>query len=318
MPDLPLRAAAQAVRARISSLRAQRWFPDAPRALSAVLVVLIAVEAGRAARLLLPHEASKFASVRPMPVALSSGHIDVAAIVANHLFGIAPDAVTDPRNIAADSHADSHASWILPGTMAAADSRRDGLAIMANEVKPPALYRIGEPVEAGVRLVEVFADRVVLLRSGIAETVWMTKKSSNGPARASAFAGGDEERRFGRSIKLTHGVRDRENPIEPPASPLIFKLRVVSVVVDDHLLGYTALMSGGLLQGLPSRAIVTQINGVDLVDGQAAARMFESLSGGGTATFTIRDGDGDAQKQISVDASGVPGALVLRKNAPPG
>jgi type II secretory pathway component PulC len=295
----------------------------APRIVSAVLIAFMALEifqaahawrgdASAAARLAAAVSA-RAAHIGAAPADAARAHTAPAdttsTIIAAHLFGIADEAVAGGGDAP-----ESRAGWILAATLATQDSKH-GYAIIGVTGQPAALYRTGAAVTGDATLADVFTDRVVLMRAGSAETLWMDRKFSHRTRAPAALAAqSDERKRFGDSIKLEHGPFDPEAPAAPYPTRVITKLHVMPMIMDNHLFGYTVSPQiGSAVKGLPDGAVVTQVNGVLLDGGATAQRMFDSLSGASSAIFTIRDGD--SKKDISVDVSGLSAALAPRRRS---
>lgn len=86
-----------------------------------------------------------------------------------HLFGDAPTG-----RVAGEP---STTSLILRGTFADIDPKA-GLAVIADAGNPERSWRVGEEVSPGVRLAAVYADRVVVTRGGVEETLRLPRDTN--------------------------------------------------------------------------------------------------------------------------------------------
>ena len=192
-----------------------------------------------------------------------------------HLFGDTPQ-----RPGAGPGAPATTLSLILRGTFAGNDPR-SGMAVIADAGNGERAYRAGDEVQPGVRLGEVHADHVVLLRDGASETLTLPRDSQLRPTDvvrptpARVTGGAMPLPRAGAGAAptgATHNVkapadwqqtvsRLRQNPDE-----LMQRVQVVPVLDNGKLAGVrlsagadSALLSQlGLLPG----DVVTSVNGL--------------------------------------------------------
>ena len=207
-------------------------------------------------------------------------------LLATHLFGGAsPDAASGvdapPTNVA----------LVLAGTLAVRDPKA-GLAIIGETAQTGHVVAVGATLPGGVRLHEVYADRVVLDRNGMLETLPLPH----------ALGG-------------AAGARVAARGAEPPIAEAVQKLIAGGPAVIGDVLRPLPSYSNGQLKGFRVYAgrdrrkfaklglqpgdVVTQVNGVPLGDSQKGLDALRTL-GGGTATVTVERGG--ATQQLTIDA----------------
>lgn len=81
---------------------------------------------------------------------------------------------------------DTSLNWVLKGVFADQDPQR-GAAILATQGQPERLYAVGADLPGNVRLDQVHADRVILLRSGSRETLRLQRRSASSGTTSAAI-----------------------------------------------------------------------------------------------------------------------------------
>ena len=191
---------------------------------------------------------------------------------------------------------------ILAGTLAVSDPKA-GLAIVGETAQNGHLYAVGASLPGGVKLHEVYADRVVLDRDGSLETLPL-------PRQLSANAHG-----------LPPGLSPAGNSGEPALADSVQKLIAQGPEVIGEILRPMPMYANGQLKGfrvyagrdrrkfeklgLKAGDLVTQINGVPLSDAQRGMEILRGLGSAGSAQVTVERGG--ATQQLTVDASQVAG-----------
>jgi len=107
-------------------------------------------------------------STSPTPAAAVQASFDLNAMKARNLFGKLnsnPEAANVQEKIV-----ETRLPLELHGVFVA-DVPEDSAAIVAPKNKPGKLYTIGESVPGNAKLIEVYADRVLLRRAGVSETL---------------------------------------------------------------------------------------------------------------------------------------------------
>jgi general secretion pathway protein C len=242
------------------------------------------------------------------PVAAAASGADTGALLHAKLFGT-PAVATDGSNAPR-----TRVALVLSGTVPFTDPKA-GLAIIGETAVAGRLYSVGAVLPGGVKLHEVYPDRVVLDRDGALETLPLPRQ----------LAGG-----------LLPGVQNGLSPLsngngtEPPLADNVQRLIAQGPEVIGEVLRPMPTFANGQLRGfrvyagrdrrkfaklgLQAGDLVTQINGVPLGDAQHGMEILRSLGSQGNATVTIeRNG---ATQQLSVDTAAV--ASGLGSGATPG
>lgn len=158
---------------RLEHLLSTRWFPLIVNL--AVLVLLTWTLAQWTWRVLAP--AAPPAAVAPRAPAQAT--FDLPALLNVQLFG-AGAAVSAPTNV--DAIPLSSLNLVLTGVVSAG---KNSLALIRADNQPEAPFAVGQEILSGVVLDRVYADRVVILRGGVAESL-LLEGAENNPAAAPA------------------------------------------------------------------------------------------------------------------------------------
>ncbi len=163
-----------ALAVRLEHLLATRWFPLVINL--AVLVLLTWTLASWTWRMVTPVSA-------PVPVTPRSNAqaviFDLPALLNAQLFG-AGAAVSAPTNV--DAIPLSSLNLVLTGVVSAG---KNSLALIRADSQPEAPFAVGQEILSGVVLDRVYADRVVILRGGVSESL-LLEGAENAPATAPA------------------------------------------------------------------------------------------------------------------------------------
>src|SRR4029077_4171840 len=110
--------------------------------------------------------------------------VDVAAIADAHLFGFTniQTAQQDTPNLP-----QSNLPLVLVGIIAA-DDPESGLAILGENAAAAKVYAVGDNVPGGAKLHQVLADRVVIDRNGVLESLMLPRTLQPGAAPPSTTA----------------------------------------------------------------------------------------------------------------------------------
>lgn len=269
----------------ISLQRLSRWYEQYGRQLPpAATLILLLISAHLAARLCwslipLPEE------VRWQPPVISPSsrpdarQVDVQALAERHLFGTwqaptAADAAEAPE---------TRLSLTLLGILASSkpEGSRALIGSSDGEEKP---YAISDEVIRGVTLQAIFADRVVLSRNGVLETLRLQKDApieGSTPDQNVSSAAGSQ---LGQ-------IRDQ---IMADPSKAAQYIRVQPAMVNGAMRGFRiypgrereAFNNLGLRPG----DLVTAVNGIQLDDSQKALQTLTDMAKVGSASVTIERG----------------------------
>ena len=260
----------------------------APQLLTVLLVALIAAQLALLGWRLLP------GARRPPPPAplAAAPAADVGALLRAQLFGVAASSGDSGANAPA-----TRVALVLTGTLAVRDPRQ-GLAIIGETAAAARVHVVGAQLPGGVRLHEVYTDRVVLDRDGSLETLKLPRQlTASGQYTPPPRVAGPEPP-LAESVQrlIAQGPEVVGEMLRPMPTYMNGQLKGFRVYPgrDRRKFGQLGLQPGDL---------VTQINGVPLTDAQRGLEVLRSLGSAGAATVTIERG-GNAQ-QVSVDASQV-------------
>ncbi len=222
----------------------------------------------------------------PPPVALQAP-ASLDGLIGAHLFG---NATQDP-GAGADAPR-TNVALVLAGTLAVRDPK-SGLAIIGETAQAGHVYAVGSTLPGGVRLHEVYTDRVVLDRGGALETLPLPRTVASGhPARAVAGA----EPPIGEAVQklIAGGPEVVGDVLRPMPSYANGKLMGFRVYAGRDRRKFAKL-------GLQPGDVVTQINGVPLGDSQHGLDALRSLGNQATATVTVERAG--TATQLTIDAS---------------
>lgn len=236
----------------------------------------------------------------PPVTAAATSAVDLTAIVNAHLFGVAA-AAGDPGDAPATS-----ANLTLAGTLAGREPDQ-GWAIIGASGQSARVYAAGASLPGGTRLVGVYADRVILERNGVRESLALPRLSGGAAAAPAAYA----PAAVAPGASLAESVRQlvAENPAA--ANEL---LRPQPVFAGGSLRGYRVYPGRNRAQfaalGLQPGDLVTAVNGAALDDPNRGLEILRGVGQGTAVTLTI-DRNGQ-QQQLAVD----PAAVAQQLQAP--
>jgi general secretion pathway protein C len=193
---------------------------------------------------------------------------------------------------------------VLAGTLAVRDPQA-GLAIVGETAQSGHVYAVGASLPGGVRLHEVYSDRVVLDRGGVLETLPLPRSVASGSPRR--VAAGGAEPPIGEAVQklIAGGPEVVGDVLRPMPSYANGKLMGFRVYAGRDRRKFAKL-------GLQPGDVVTQVNGVPLGDSQHGLDALRSLGGQSTATVTVERAG--TATQLTIDASQLNG---MSDNIPP-
>jgi general secretion pathway protein C len=253
-----------------------KWHRYAPPAASLAIAGLLAFDVSHTVWAL--HAASR-AQAPSQPLALPTPQPppDVHRILDAHLFGETPAPVVkvDPEHAP-----DTDLALTLTGVVASRHPER-GYAILGATGAPTHLYRTGGPVDeaGGGRLLQVFADRVVIDINGKLETLRLPKQNLFGPA------GGATE-----VARIEPPPKHVDDPDVITAAEGWFS----QLNLEQTNVGPTGLVMHPAKRfqrqyGLRDSDILTAVDGVEITDTQTLADTLRTTAKSLSLTF-VRDG----------------------------
>ncbi|TDJ34166.1 MAG: type II secretion system protein GspC [Gammaproteobacteria bacterium] len=271
-----------------------------PRWVTLALVAAIAWQLARVIWLLMPGSSAADQIVAPAgqrltPAALASNQLDVQSIATAHIFGHADagPVIETPRQSYEDL-SETRLSLSLKGTMANTDEK-SSIAIIADHRDQEKNYFIGDTVTAGATLHAVYADRVVLNRSGTLEVLKLPKDFPKGTRQV---------RRNATTVSRTAAnPRSIQNVVTQNVTRLADVIRPTPYYVSGQMQGYRVYPGRDRKQfaalGLRPGDLIKDIDGAALTNPQQAMQIFQNL--------------GNAEQvSVTVERNGQPQVLVLR------
>ncbi len=271
-----------------------------PRWVTLALVVAIAWQLARVIWLLMPGSPAGDQIVAPpgqlqTPAALASNQVDVQSIATAHIFGhSSAGPVIEARRQSHENLSETRLSLSLKGTMTNTDEK-SSIAIIADNREEEKIYFIGDTVTAGATLHAVYADRVVLNRSGTLEVLKLPKDFPKGTRQV---------RRNATTVSRTAAnLRSIQNVVTQNVTRLADVIRPTPYYVSGQMQGYRVYPGRDRKQfaalGLRPGDLIKDIDGAALTNPQQAMQIFQNL--------------GNAEQvSVTVERNGQPQVLVLR------
>jgi len=269
----------------------EQWFTTLnrylPPGVTAVLVIAIAYQLAALTWTLVPgSEPAAVVASSPAPRGTPAPSSDFAALTNSELFGEAAEQ-TAPAPAAVIDAPDTTLSLTLKGILSKEEDPNGGAIISSNRGEDRA-YQVSQSIDGadGATLHSVYADRVLLNRSGRLETLRLPKELAASAApmgmpsplpRAAAPNGSLREAISENASRLTDIVR---------LAPHVQEGQVVGFRVNPgrDRASFEAL-------GLQPGDVVTDINGTVLDDPSQGLQVFQSLGETTQANVTVlRDG----------------------------
>jgi general secretion pathway protein C len=275
-----------------------------PRWVALALVVAIAWQLARIIWLLMPGSTAGDQIIAPPSQVSRSAEsaadsVDVQAIANSHIFGeaSAEAVVIAPRQEDHENLAETRLSLTLKGTMASPDEA-NSIAIIADPQKEEKIYAIGDTVTQGATLHAIYADRVVLNRSGTLEVLKLPREFPQGSAAA-------VRNTTTVSRAAAASPQSIQNVVTQNVTKLADVIRPTPYYVSGQMQGYRVYPGRDRKQfaalGLRPGDLIKDIDGAALTNPQQATQIFQSL------------GDTD-QVSVTVERNGQPEVLVLNTN----
>ena len=275
---------------------AQRWLGRLPEIANILLVILIALAAARLFWLAWPAGANELTPAVTGPSSdTSRDSVDVDTIASAHLFGeqSVTDESAEQREII--NAPETRLNLVLTGIVSEANGNRSRALIKSGRSEQEG-YAVGDAINNGVKLHAIYANRVILDRSGRFETLTLESvkqaKSLKGIERTQAV-----------SSELASDLGDvRQKILANPANASRY-IRLQPERQNGNLVGYRIYPGAdrGLFEkaGLEPGELVTAVNGQPLNNPAASLRLLSNLAEASSASVTLqRDGQ---QRTVTVN-----------------
>ena len=223
----------------------------------------------------------------PAPLAAwhpQSRAMDVASLIAGHLFGVAPPSVEG----SADNAPRTHLPLVLTGVIAARDPSQ-GLALIGPSAQSVRVYAVGDSIPGGATLAAVLPRKVLLRHNGVVRSLALPQQAPPGAAPPSAAALPPSE------TSVPQFVARMRTLVAQRPSLIADLLRPEPVFSGGHQIGYRVYPGSDpgafYALGLKSGDLVLNINGSPLNNPAQDQQILNTLDSSSEATVTVlRDG----------------------------
>lgn len=224
--------------------------------------------------------------------------LSVGAIHAGVVFGTVPDAAPA---VAAEL---TVSDVTLSGTLAFADAPQRGLAIVT-AAGATHLFRVGDPVGGG-QLLEVYADHIVLDRSGQRVAVYLPKAAAgHGGLYGNDLSGGSDRPPPGPAL-ADPPVDVLKARIAKATAPLASLFHAEALLSDDEYRGLVVRPNGNAYlfggSGLQADDVLMAVNGIALTQDNLNLLADEMRTGKPVKVSLMRPGVG--MMDVTLRASG--------------
>jgi len=275
---------------------AQRWLSRLPEIANLLLVILIALSAARLFWLVWPAGDDVLVPAITGPANDEADQsIDVDTIASAHLFGEqqVTDSAAEQREIL--NAPETRLNLTLTGIISESNGQRSRALIQTGR-KDQDSFSVEDTITNGVKLHAIYANRVILDRSGRFETLTLESvkqaKSLTGVTRSQAV-----------SSELAEDLGDvRQKILANPANAQRY-IRLQPERQNGSLVGYRIYPGAdrGLFEkaGLKPGELVTAVNGQPLNNPAASLKLLSNLAQASSASVTLeRDGQ---QRTVTVN-----------------
>ncbi len=275
---------------------AQRWLGRLPEIANLLLVILIALSAARLFWLVWPAGDDVLVPAITGPANDNADQsIDVDTIASAHLFGEqqVTDSAAEQREIL--NAPETRLNLTLTGIISESNGQRSRALIQTGRSDQDS-FSVEDTITNGVKLHAIYANRVILDRSGRFETLTLESvkqaKSLTGVTRSQAV-----------SSELAEDLGDvRQKILANPANAQRY-IRLQPERQNGSLVGYRIYPGAdrGLFEkaGLKPGELVTAVNGQPLNNPAASLKLLSNLAQASSASVTLeRDGQ---QRTVTVN-----------------
>jgi len=287
--------------AELRTLNREQWINLATKRVQPVIVLLAVIVIAWQLAQLTWMIFQPTNSAMPVPVAMTPvaspihPSVNTQAISDAHLFGMASaEPTADPSSLPQTS-----ISLVLAGTIAFSDPQA-GYAIVGENASNAKFYKVGGMINGGIRLHAVYADRVIIDRSGSLETLSLPHGPSSGmpPINRPTVNPG---------AQLSDNIR-RLATNNPSALSQI--IRIQPVFANGAQKGFRVYPGRDRAQfarlGLQPGDLITSINGMALNDAGAANDILGLLSSSSNVMVGVERNGAPMQLNLDVTQISLP------------
>ena len=244
----------------------------------------------------------------PQSVTPQQPRVDERQIASWHLFGVAgaDKPVAKPKKLDAP---ETRLKLTLRGVFAS-DEHASGRAIVGDPKGKEESYAVGDPLPGGVKLSEIYPDRIILERNGRFETLRLPRElAASSPATVS--------HKSATRIKLTGSAdstgraaafQKYRNEIKQNPSAFLNYVRATPYRQKGKFVGFRlqpGTQRGAMNElGLQSGDIVTAINGVQIDSPAKGMKAMQALGEGDTVDVRLLRGGQETSMSLTLPSSG--------------
>ena len=266
-------------------LRGQ-WQTGAIRAVNLLLVLWLAYQLTLLVQLFThvpqAEDGMQFDTVVETTQAKQTSRVSAKQVAEMHLFGVpvTEQASVDPSPIEAP---DTRLKMVLHGTFSSDDSRFDH-AIITDPSSKEESYTVGDEVQGGIKVHEILADRVILMRNQRYETLRLLHDDIKGvdiitdPVSVHKTDHRPDSSGLPTLKERPDSLNDlvKPQPVRVGGKFIGFRLKPLK---ESYFLNKLGLQQGD---------VITWINEVDLDNPMKGMRALESISSGDYVNMTVR------------------------------
>lgn len=263
-----------------------QWQARVIMVVNLLLVLWLAYQLTQLIQLFIPvpqaQDRIQFAPVAATTQTKQASRVLAKSVAGMHLFGVP---VTEPTSVEPTSieAPDTRLKIVLHGTFSSDDSRF-AHAIIANTSGMEESYTVGNEVPGGIKVHEILADRVILIRNQRYETLRLLRDDIKGVDITSRPASmhKTDHRSDSPGLPTLKELPDSLNDLVSPQPVRVggkfigFRLKPLK---DPYLLDKLGLQQGD---------VITWINEVDLDNPMKGMRALNSISSGDYVNMTVR------------------------------
>jgi len=284
----------------LKNLPWQKWVHFAPQAVTVLMIILVAKAASDLTWLVFaPDESGKTAARHSTPATPAQPTLQqrLRTVADLHLFGVASKPVV-VKNALIDAKK-TGLKLTLRGVFAVESDV--AMALIADDRGKEKVYKKSDTIFSGVKLYEIYPDRVILERSGTFETLAFPEKAKLLPGiKRHAFTGKTShapvlpptpEALHTKTIKASQAVKDSLATLVNDPQKFMQEARIVPVLdASNQIKGFTFDHNDKRLinaLGLQTGDIIVEVNGQPVSDPSVLTSLFMQLGGLSELTLAI-------------------------------